>query len=276
MNNGDSRACVSIGAYTKAYMKSDVSRTWMFFLAVFAFSLPILLLGTLTRAHLLPGLPVSALMVLAIAAVTCIFAYHSGGFSQLRALLASAVDIRRTRPWTWHLVATFLMPAVLLIAYSVMKFAHFTLPTPRIAWGEAPFLLALFFAGAVCEEIAWTGTALEPLQKRYGALGAALIIGICWALLHVIPYVQEHPALSWVVGQCLFSVAFRVILVWLYNAMGHSVFGAALCHASYNTAWQLFPNHGSAYNPIVAAIITGLIAMGVTLISTRNKEECRH
>jgi len=244
---------------------SNVSRILTFFLIIFVLSVPLQLLGLLTTVQLLPGLPLSALVFLVIALVACLFAYRSGGFSGLGALLARIGDFRRTRPWTWHLVNALLMPAVLLSEYAIMKAAHAPLHAPQIAWLDTPALLVAFFFAAACEEIAWSGTALDPLQERYGALVAALFIGVFWAALHVIPYAQGHPSVVWVAGQCAFSVMFRVVLVWIYNVTGRSVFAAIVCHASYNTAWQLFPNHGSAYNPWLASGLTGLVALGVIL-----------
>jgi hypothetical protein len=57
-------------------------------------------------------------------------------------------------------------------------------------------------------------------------------------------------------------VALRVIIVWLYNNSGKSVFVATLFHALVNLTWQLFPVNGSYYDPRV----TGLITAGVALL----------
>jgi uncharacterized protein len=97
-------------------------------------------------------------------------------------------------------------------------------------------------------------------------LRAALVIGVVWALWHVIPFAQAHPSAIWVLGQCLFTVAFRVVLVWLYNNAGRSTFATIVCHATYNVAWQLFPNQGSGYNPWIVAAITGFVGIVVTLV----------
>jgi uncharacterized protein len=159
------------------------------------------------------------------------------------------------------------MPGVLLASYAVMQIADLPMPQPGVPWLLAPVLFLLFFVAAVGEELAWTATVLDPLQSRVGALPAALIIGVVWALWHVIPFFQVHPSASWVVGQCLFTVAFRVLLVWLYNNTGRSVFAVVVAHAMYNVAWQLFPNRGSHYNPWIVAAITALVALIVTLVS---------
>jgi hypothetical protein len=85
--------------------------------------------------------------------------------------------------------------------------------------------------------------------------------------LHAIPFAQGHPSIAWVLGQCLFTVAFRVVLVWLYNATDLSLFATIVCHATYNTAWQLFPNQGSGYNPWIPAVLTTALAVLVPLAS---------
>jgi membrane protease YdiL (CAAX protease family) len=153
------------------------------------------------------------------------------------------------------------MPVVLVVEYLTMQLLGMPLPTPSIDWLMAPVLFALFFAAAALEEITWTGVLLEPLVRTHGALLAAVIIGSSWALLHVVPYVQAGNTAYWVLGQCLFSIAFRVVLVCLYQVSGGALFLVVLCHAAYNTAWQLFPNQGSAYDPIIAAMLTTIVAV---------------
>lgn len=241
----------------------SVRRVWLLFLAVAALCAPLIVAGSFSDARILPGLPVAALMVVPIGAAACLFAYLQGGRRGVGTLLARLGDFRRTSPWTWHLVSALLMPGVLLLEYAVMTAAGLELPAARPAWSELPLLLVLFLASAALEELAWTGLALEPLQRRYGPLAAALVIGTVWALLHLVPYAQVQ-GVRWAVGQALFSVAFRVVLVWLYDATGRSLFATVLCHASYNVAWQLFPDRGSAYDPWIAAAIVGVVALVVT------------
>jgi len=48
--------------------------------------------------------------------------------------------------------------------------------------------------------------------------------------------------------QCLFTVAPRVLLVWIYNNTGKSVFAETVCHAMSNVRIFL-PNYGSYYDP---------------------------
>jgi len=246
--------------------RSAFPRARVIFLAIFLLSVPLLVLGSLSDARLMPGLPVSALMFVCTAVVAFWVAWRSGGTAAMRALFGRLIAIRCARHWTWHVVSALLFPGVLGFAYAVMRGAHMSLPLPHVAWFQAPVLFALFFVAASGEEIAWSATLLEPLQEQHGALGAGLAIGVFSAVWHVIPFYQVHPSASWILGQCLFIVAFRVLIAWLYNVSGHSLFASVVCHASFNTAWQLFPNQGSGYDPWIAAAITWTIALGVVAV----------
>lgn len=237
---------------------------WTFFLAVFAVSVPFWVLGGLTSARLMPGLPLSALMFICTAFIACVYAANTGGTGAVRRLLARSFDFRRIGSAVWFIPSLLLMPGVLAASYAIMQVAQLPLPVPAVPWSLAPALLLLFFLAAVGEELAWSATVLDPLQSRFGALRAALIIGVIWAAWHVIPLTQAHPSMSWVLGQCLSTVAFRVVLVWLYNNTGRSVFAVSMCHATFNLAWQLFPNRGSHYDPWITGPVTGFVALIVT------------
>jgi len=241
-------------------------RPWAVFLAIFVLSVPLLLLGSLSSARLMPGLPLSALMFVCTAAVAFWAAYRTAGRAGMRELLGRVFDARRAKPWTWHLMSALVFPSLFLLEYEIMLAARMPLPSPQVPWLEAPVLFALFFVAAVGEEVAWSATLLEPLRARCGALGAGLVIGVFAAAWHVIPFSQVHPSISWILGQCLFIVAFRIVIAWIYIASGHSLFAAVVCHASYNTAWQLFPNQASGYDPWIAAALTWVVAGAIVAI----------
>jgi len=61
-------------------------------------------------------------------------------------------------------------------------------------------------------------------------------------------------------------VAARIIIVWLYNNTGKSVFVAAFFHTMMNLTWQLFPVNGSYYDPHVTGLIMVLVATIVTFV----------
>jgi membrane protease YdiL (CAAX protease family) len=238
---------------------------WLLVLAVFVLSAPLYILGSVSASRLLPGLPLSALMFLITAGVALWAAWRAGGTCGASALLRRVFDARRTHPWSWQLLAVAVMPAVLLVEYLLMLSVRLPLPEPVVGWQRTPVLFVLFFLAAACEEVFWSATLLEPLKQRHGALGAGLLIGAVWALWHVIPFVQANRSTSWILGQCLFTVGFRVSLVWIYDVAGRSLMATTFCHAAYNTAWQLFPNQGSGYDPWVTAAITWLLVVGIAI-----------
>ena len=105
-------------------------------------------------------------------------------------------------------------------------------------------LFAVFFVAALCEELGWAGYVTDPLQVRFGALGGSLLLGVVWAVWHFIPLLEAQRALVWIAWWSLGTVSSRVIITWLYNNTGRSVFVATLFHTMMNITWQLFPTNG--------------------------------
>ena len=106
------------------------------------------------------------------------------------------------------------------------------------------------------------GYAIDPLQGRWHALGASLIVGTAWGLWHVVPLIEAHRSLMWIAGWFLSPLAGRIILVWLYNNTGRSVFAVILAHALFNTTSILLPT----YNVSVVQFLTGgvlVVAAGI-------------
>jgi CAAX protease family protein len=143
-------------------------------------------------------------------------------------------------------------------------------PCEPASGGQVALAFSVFAAGAVFEEIGWTGYATSALQRRHGIFKAGCMLGAVWALWHVVPWWlhQGHTA-GWVIAQGLASVAMRVIMGWLYARGGRSLFLAILFHATINTTYSLFPNGGSAYDPAIMAWVLwlGIGAVGLGSIS---------
>lgn len=239
-----------------------------FFTAVSGLSIPFYVLGTLgpDLTKVLPiQLPISAIMVVCPAAVALWFTFQEHGSPGVHGLLGRIVDIQRIKQPRWLLVSFFLMPAVLLLSFAVQKALGQTLPEASITLPTIIISFAAFFVGAAAEELGWTGYIIEPLQQRYGARNAALLIGAFWALWHIIPYAQAHRSSEWILWKCAGTVALRVLLVWLYNNAGQSLFSAIALHAMNNVSEFSFPHFGSHYDPKV----TGLILIGIALLVTK-------
>jgi membrane protease YdiL (CAAX protease family) len=158
------------------------------------------------------------------------------------------------------------MPGVMLLSFGLMRLLGVPLPTPQFTFLTVITMSLAFFAGALCEELGWSGYVIDPMQDRWGAFRAGVLLGLVWAAWHVIPLMQAHRSSPWIAWWCLGTVTTRVLMVWLYNNTGRSVFGAALFHASLNVAWQLFPIHGSEYDPRVTGLIVAVAAAFVTIV----------
>ncbi len=242
-----------------------------YFILVFVLALPFWVLGFLVSSGLLAGLgipadiPISALMFVVPMSVASILVYKENKLTGVKQLLKRAFDYNRTKKHKiWYLPAVFLMPVIAVLVYITMRLIGLPLPTPYIPILLIPVLLVIFYIGAVGEEIGWSGYAIDPMQNRWGALKASIILGLIWATLHIVPYIQTYNPPSWIAWQFIETVALRVIIVWIFNNSGHSVFMASLVHDTYNTSTFLFPNYGSNYNPEITAIFfiaTALIAV---------------
>ena len=124
----------------------------------------------------------------------------------------------------------------------------------------------MFFIAAIGEELGWSGYAIDPLQDRFGALGGALLLGVVWAVWHFIPLLEVPQSLAFIAWWSLGTVASRVIITWLYNNTGRSVFVAALFHTMMNVTIQLFPVNGSYYDPRITSLITTSVAVIVVVV----------
>ena len=74
------------------------------------------------------------------------------------------------------------------------------LPLPAV---QVPVVTALgwflgYFVAGQCEELGWSGYALDPMQRRWSALGAGLLLGAVWVAFHFVPLVQAHGSLEWI------------------------------------------------------------------------------
>jgi membrane protease YdiL (CAAX protease family) len=228
----------------------------LFVSLVFATAVPFYVVGALfgdLRSVGLP-LPVSALMVVCpTAAAALLLSRRPGG---IRCWLRAGLRRPTGRKAWWLLPGVALMPLVLVSACLVAGLA-----VPVVDWSALPQLAVVFVLGAVAEELGWTGYATEAMAGRYSALATGLVLGAVGAAWHVVPFAQGGNPAAWIVGQCLFTVAFRVVLVRMYLSGGRSLIIPVLGHAGYNLTWVLLTAAGpDYYDPATVASITAAVA----------------
>lgn len=237
-----------------------------FFLLVFALSVPFWLAGAVVGVELLPGVPLAGLMFVCPAAAAMILVYREIGAAGVTALLKRSFDFRHIRGKVWYAPIVLLMPGVHVLSYGLMRLMGRQLPTPRIPILTALALCLAFFVAALGEELGWSGYITDPMQDRWGALRAGVLLGSVWGVWHLIPLMQVHRSPAWIAWWFLGTVTMRVVMIWIYNNAGQSVGAAAVVHASNNVAWQLFPVHGSYSDPRVTGVIMLCLAAVVTVV----------
>ena len=233
-------------------------RPFFFFAWVLALSVPFYVWGVLAPVRGLPfGLPATAAMVVVPALLATIMTAPRRGTATGRALWRRVLDTDRIEDTRCLAAAVLIMPLTSFAAYVSMALLGLPLPDAlHVPLEQIPLMIMVYVIGAVFEEIGWTAYATEPLQERHGVLGGGIVIGLVWALWHVVPwwFGQRH-ALSWVAGQAAATVLTRVIMGFIYARCGRSLFLAIIFHAMINISYSLFPNSGSHYNPIVLASV---------------------
>ncbi len=237
-----------------------------FFLLTFVLAMPFWLLGGVIKIQLLPGLPVAALMFVCPALAALILVRRESGPEGAKALLKRAFDYERIKAKAWYAPILLLNPAISMFSYAVLRLIGTPIPAPPIQILTTFALCVVFLIGALGEELGWSGYAIDRMQGRLGALRASLLLGALWAGFHFVALAQAHRSVEWIAWWTLGTVSARVIMVWLYNHAGKSVFGAALFHAAFNVCWQTFPIHGSFFDPRVTGLITAVVAVLATAV----------
>jgi len=139
-----------------------------FFWLVFTLSLPFWLLGAATGLRLLPDLLVSALMACCPLLAAAILVYRENKSTGVRALLRRAVDYRRIVAKGWYVPIVLLLPSLMAVTYGLMRVAGALLPSPAFPALAVLAPFAVFFIGALGEELGWSGYA-SIRCKRDGA-----------------------------------------------------------------------------------------------------------
>lgn len=237
-----------------------------FFALVFVLSVPFWLLGARINREVFAGIPITAVMVICPVIAASLLAYQEDKAAGVAGLVKRCFDYRRIRPLAWYMPILLLMPAVAILTFALMRGLQMSVPAPRVSLLVAAILFIIFFLGSLGEEAGWMGYAIDPMQERWGALPAGILLGLVWSAWHLIPLVQIGRTPEWIAWWTLFTVASRVLVVWLYNNTNRSVFAAILFHTLMNLSYALFPIDGSHFDYQIAGLITAIVATIVTVV----------
>jgi membrane protease YdiL (CAAX protease family) len=226
-----------------------------FFLLTLLLSLPIFAFAVATL-HMVPeGLPINHfgfLMVFVPLTAASILSYWENGIVGAKRLLRRAFDHRKIQNKIWYVPIFLILPLVCARAQV------------SISIESTLILFPLFVIFAITEEGGWQGYAFDPMERRWGTWRASIILGGLWAAWHAPLYLIQSPpgGLTWIAGQMLNIVVFRVLIVWIYKETGGSVFSAVMLHTIYNICSMTLPNYASPLGPLVGTLVIFVVMGG--------------
>jgi membrane protease YdiL (CAAX protease family) len=182
------------------------------------------------------------------------------------ALLKRSFDYKRIRAKVWYVPIVLLMPGLYALTYALMRLMGLPLAAPQFPVPMAAVLVLAFFIMALGEELGWMGYAIDPMQDRWNALQAGILLGLVWAVWHILAIVQDGQSPAFIAWACLDMVGTRVLAVWLYNNTGKSVFAISLLHVTGNLKWILFPGGFSYSAQLIVSLIIAVAAAIVTVV----------
>ena len=166
--------------------------------------------------------------------------------------------------WKWYAFILLGIPAMMLLGILVLPGALISFQGfPQYFLVRYPILLvAIFFGGGpLGEEIGWRGFALPRMQSCFGPLKATLLLGVLWTFWHFPEFFSSAQLGGPSAGLTPFYIhlpiflvmvtAIAIIMTWVFNHTGGSVFIAVLLHASFDT-------FGSTVQPLFSvSIVSG-------------------
>ena len=224
-----------------------------FFLIVYGLSIP---LWIIERFIDVKGLPLDIPITDILAAFTPLIAattlvYKEEGKTGIKRLFKSIFDFNKIEKKVWYVPIVFLPFLMYLLIFSIIYLAKRPFSSSfQETFLSIPILFIFFFLGAIAEEVGYMGYAIDPMQDRLGALKAAILMGIPWAIWHYPSIIQQGHNAIWIAWGTLGTVAVRVLIVWIYNNTEKSLFACILFHTLINVGRVLFPKDDT-HNPLV-------------------------
>jgi membrane protease YdiL (CAAX protease family) len=240
-----------------------------FFILVYALSIPLWVINVIFPLKLpVDNLPVTDIVATFTPMMAAsILVYREENLLGVKNLLKRTFDYKRITKKKWYIPILLLTPFIYVLTYVIMRLVGLPVPT---VWNPpilTPLLfIALFFAAAG-EEVGYTGYATDPMQARYTALTASLIIGLIHGVWHFPSEISIGQSLGLIIwGGVILAVSFRILVVWIYNNTGKSVFAVIVFHAVTNTGRSIFPGTRAAFELGDGAIGYGLIAITAVIV----------
>ena len=185
----------------------------------------------------------------------------------------------------WYLLSLLGVLAIyLLVATLFLGSAPWQLlinDWPIILTSYLPNTLMVFLIVSIWEEIGWTGFAAPKLQERLGPIGAAIGVGLLWALWHLPTYFLSGQVVDVKIGihdlerlppllfnLIILGILVRVIMIWLSNRTNGNIIVLTLFHAGMNmTNGKLLPAFVPGFKESWLFIAFGTTALLLTILT---------
>jgi membrane protease YdiL (CAAX protease family) len=198
--------------------------------------------------------------------------------------------LRRSLRWRvpvrWYAIALLVVPAATtLIALAI--YGTEAVESPPDGWPHVlgvvlgVFVLQLILF-QLAEEIGWTGFFQDRLRGRYTPLKLSAVVAFFWAVWHLPDFfVDEGFGVEQLIASLVFLVIefvllffARVLIVWMYERTGRSVFLVAVFHAGFNAtiselSRELIPDSDAVRFIVVSGVI--FVAAGAVIFVTRGR-----
>ncbi len=230
---------------------SSHRRLLPFFVLTFSFSWLVwisMAIFPFAEAYFLPLLFLGAFGP-AVSAITLLFVY--GNIEERKSFFKRLINFRQIGV-KWFLFIFLIFPAILITGYFIYHFFGGSYPALSDYFGGieniSGFLQLMgimLIGGPLSEEPGWRGYALDPLQKKFGAVKASLILGIIWILWHLpLFFIEGTSQYEKGFGFAFWSWAFQLIVIsfiftFVYNRTGKSILAAIFLHLMANIAYPL-------------------------------------
>ncbi|MEV5494469.1 type II CAAX endopeptidase family protein [Nonomuraea fuscirosea] len=183
--------------------------------------------------------------------------------------------------WVWYLVTALGVPAAIIGTGFALSDENIHLPSVAVLVAYVPGLLLQMVTTGLAEEPGWRDFALARMQRKFGPLGATVILGPLWGIWHLPLFLSEWggwPDVTWlrVAEFVAFACVFSVVVTWVFNRTGQSLPLIMLLHVSVNNFMsiaysEVFPTLATAEQASRVTLLAGTTAAFLVLVATRGR-----
>lgn len=183
--------------------------------------------------------------------------------------------------WVWYVVTALGVPAAITATALAVTDGQIHMPSVAVLVAYVPGLVLQMVTTGLAEEPGWRDFALPRLQRKFGALGATIILGPLWGSWHLPLFLSEWggwPDITWLrVGEFIaFACVFSVVVTWVFNRTNQSLPLVMLLHVSVNNFMSIaysdmFPSIATAQQASQVTLLAGTTAALIVIALTRGR-----